>query len=73
MDIVVGLDDIQRRIWGFHEAVPWMKLSDFMSKGTVTQNRTIAGELVIVNWGALQVVSYDNPWTGIDSAHAIKI
>ncbi len=53
-----------------YDAVPWMKLSSFFTKGTVTQSQTVDGRTIIINWSAVPFVSYDNPWADIDRERA---
>ena len=72
IDIVVQLSKSELEIWGVHNGVPWMKISSLITKGTVTQNRTVDGDLVILNWSMAQVVTYDNPWQDIPRDQAIK-
>ena len=68
--VVVSLDKIELEIWGVHESVPWMKISGFITKGTVSQTKTTDGRQIIVNWGQVPFVSYDNPWATISSDQA---
>jgi hypothetical protein len=71
--VVLSLDKIQLEIWGLYQGVPWMLISDYITKGTVSQTRTTAGDRVIVNWSAVQFVTYDNPWENISREQAVKI
>ena len=66
------MNTVQLEIWGLYDSVPWMIISDYFSKGTVTQNKTVDGELMIVNWSAVQFVKYDNPWADIPQEKAVK-
>ena len=72
VDVTVLLSKSELEIWGVHNGVPWMKISSLITDRTVTQNRTVDGDLVIVNWSVAQVVTYDNPWIDIPRDQAIK-
>ncbi len=72
ISVVVHLSKSELSIWGLYESVPWMKIPDFITKGTATQNQTTDGQQVIVNWSNVQFVTYDNPWADIPRERAIK-
>jgi len=59
--INVQLDAMELEIWGVHAGVPWMKISDFISKGATTQNSTEDGRKIIVNRSMVAFVTCDNP------------
>ena len=71
--VVLSLDKIQLEVWGLYKSVPWMLISDYITKGTVTQTHTADGTQIIVNWSAVQFVTYDNPWADIPADQAVKI
>jgi hypothetical protein len=71
--VVVGLSDIELESWGLHGKVPWMKLSSYISKETTTENQTVDGRTLIINWGSVPFVGYDNPWSDIPFNHPLKL
>jgi hypothetical protein len=71
IDLEIRLEESEKKTWGYYKNTPWLKISSYITNSQVTRTRTVSGDLVIVNWGSLQVVTYDNPWTDITKEHKV--